>query len=637
MKDGFIKIAAVTTDIRVADTIFNSDNIIKAAVGAAENGARVIVFPELCLTGYTSNDLFFQRPLLDGVKTALSLIAEKTARLDALIFVGAPLEFKNSIYNCAVALKGGSILGAVTKTYIPNYSEYYELRHFAPSPVGIEYVKLSGFTVPLGSNILFECENMPSLTVAAEICEDLWAPLPPSTHHALAGATLIVNLSGGDELAGKSQYRKALAENQSARLIAAYAYASAGDGESTTDMVFAGHNMIIENGVTLASTERFKNSACCAVIDTERLLQERRKNTSYRNEKLDYVTVPFSFINVSETELDRFFDPRPFVPSDRAHRTARCEEIFTIQAMGLKKRLLHTNAKSAVIGLSGGLDSTLALLVTIKAFDLASLDRKNIIAVTMPCFGTTKRTHDNAVLLSSELGVSFREVNIEKAVLQHFSDIGQDKDVHDVTYENAQARERTQVLMDIANKTGGLVIGTGDLSEFAMGWSTYNGDHMSMYAVNSSVPKTLVRHLISYYADISEEKLANCLNDILSTPVSPELLPPKDGVISQNTEEIIGPYELHDFFLYYLLRFGFSPKKIFRIASKAFNGEYDDKTILKWLRLFLRRFFNAQFKRSCIPDGPKVGSVAISPRGDWRMPSDASFEVWQKELDDIEV
>lgn len=637
MKDGFIKIAAVTTDIRVADTIFNSDNIIKAAVNAGENGARVIVFPELCLTGYTSNDLFLQRPLLDGVKTALSLIAEKTAHLDALIFVGAPLEFKNSIYNCAVALKGGSILGAVTKTHIPNYSEYYELRHFAPSPSEVEHVKLLGFTIPFGSNILFECENMPSLTVAAEICEDLWVPLPPSTHHALAGATLIVNLSGGDELAGKSQYRKALAENQSARLISAYAYASAGDGESTTDMVFAGHNMIIENGVTLASSERFKNGACYAVIDTERLLQERRKNTSYRNEKLDYVTVPFSFSNVSETELDRFFDPRPFVPSDRTYRTARCEEIFTIQAMGLKKRLVHTKAQSAVIGLSGGLDSTLALLVTIKAFDLAALDRKKIIAVTMPCFGTTKRTHDNAVLLSKELGVSFREVNIEKAVLQHFSDIGQDKDVHDVTYENCQARERTQVLMDIANKTGGLVIGTGDLSEFAMGWATYNGDHMSMYAVNSSIPKTLVRHLVSYYADISEAKLANCLNDILSTPVSPELLPPKDGVISQNTEDIIGPYELHDFFLYYLLRFGFSPKKIFRIASKAFKGEYDDKTILKWLRLFLRRFFNAQFKRSCIPDGPKVGSVAISPRGDWRMPSDASFAVWQKELDDIEV
>lgn len=637
MKDGFIKIAAATTSIRVADTIFNAQMIISSAEEAAENGAKVIVFPELCLTGYTANDLFFQRPLLDGVKSALSEILNKTAHLDALMFVGAPLEYKNSLYNCAVAIKGGKILGVVTKTHIPNYSEYYELRHFAPSPKEVESVKLLGFTVPFGSNILFECENFPSLTVAAEICEDLWVPLPPSTIHSLAGATLIANLSGGDELAGKSQYREELVKNQSARLISAYAYASAGEGESTTDMVFAGHNMIAENGSLLASSERFKNGICYAVIDTQRLLQERKKNTSYKNEAFNHVTVSFSFDEISETKLERFFDPRPFVPSSKEDRMARCEEIFTIQAMGLKKRLVHTNAQSAVIGLSGGLDSTLALLVTVKAFDLAQLDRKKIIAVTMPCFGTTRRTHDNAELLASEMGVSFREANIEKAVLQHFEDIGQDKNTHDVTYENCQARERTQVLMDIANKSGGLVIGTGDLSEFAMGWATYNGDHMSMYAVNSSIPKTLVRHLVSYYSDISPMTLSKCLEDILSTPVSPELLPPKDGVISQNTEDIIGPYELHDFFLYYFLRFGFSPRKIFRIAAHAFEGEYDKATILKWLKLFLRRFFNAQFKRSCIPDGPKVGSVAISPRGDWRMPSDASFSVWQKELDEIEV
>lgn len=637
MKDGFIKIASATPDVRVADPLFNARSIIDRASDAAQNGARVIVFPELCVTGYTSNDLFFQCPLLGSVKMALDMILRETAQLDALIFVGAPLEFGNSLYNCAVALKSGSILGIVPKTHLPNYSEYYELRHFASAPEDIQSVKLLDFTVPLGANIIFECENMPSLAVAAEICEDLWVPLPPSTHHALAGANLIVNLSGGDELAGKSQYREELVKNQSARLIAAYAYSSAGEGESTTDMVFAGHNLIAENGTILASGERFKNGICYSVIDAERLLCERRKNTSFKNVMSDHIRVPFSFSRLYETKLERFFDPHPFVPADAAHRTARCEEIFTIQAMGLKKRLSHTHAQSAVIGLSGGLDSTLALLVTIRAFDLAMLERKNIIAVTMPCFGTTARTHDNAFHLAKELGVSFREVNIKNAVLQHFADIGQDEGCLDVTYENAQARERTQVLMDIANKTGGLVIGTGDLSELAMGWATYNGDHMSMYGVNSSVPKTLVRHLVEYYAGISNSSLASCLTDILSTPVSPELLPPKDGVISQNTEDIIGPYELHDFFLYYFLRFGFSPKKIFRIAKAAFSSEYDGKTVLKWLRLFLSRFFAAQFKRSCIPDGPKVGSVAISPRGDWRMPSDASFDIWLKELDEIEV
>ena len=630
MKDGFIKIASVTTDIKVADSMFNADNVIRSAKEAAQNGAKVIVFPELCLTSYTASDLFLQRPLLDGVKDALASILKETAELDAVIFIGAPLEFKNSIYNCAVAIKSGSILGVVPKTYVPNYSEYYELRHFAPAPDGVQTIDILGESVPFGANILFECKDLPSLVIAAEICEDLWAPLPPSTNHALAGASVIVNLSAGDELAGKSEYRKALVSNQSARLIAAYAYSSAGDGESTTDMVFSGHNMIAENGVILSESQRFKNGIIYAVTDTQRLLQERRKNTTYHNIFGTHVSVPFEFSEVSETELDRFFDPSPFVPKDPAHLSSRCEEILTIQAMGLKKRLIHTNAKSAVIGLSGGLDSTLALLVTIKAFDLANFDRKNIITVTMPCFGTTRRTHDNAALLASLLGTSFREVNIEKAVLQHFADIGQDKDTHDVTYENCQARERTQVLMDIANKTGGLVIGTGDLSEFAMGWATYNGDHMSMYAVNASIPKTLVRHLVAYYASVSSKSLSDCLKDILSTPVSPELLPPKDGVISQNTEDIIGPYELHDFFLYYFLRFGFSPEKIYRIAKKAFDGAYDSETISKWLNLFVTRFFNSQFKRSCIPDGPKVGSVAISPRGDWRMPSDASSALWRK-------
>ncbi|MCD8049921.1 MAG: NAD(+) synthase [Clostridia bacterium] len=636
MKDGFIKIAAVTTPIEVANCALNAQNVASRALEAASNGAKVIVFPELCLTGYTSNDLFLQRTLLNGVKNALRFILQQTAATDALIFVGAPIEYKNSLYNCAIALKGGKIIGVVPKKYLPNYSEYYELRHFAPAPDEMCEITLCGFTVPFGCRILFECENMPNLMVAAELCEDLWAPLPPSTYHALAGATLIVNLSAGDELVGKSEYRTELVRNQSARLIAAYAYASAGDGESTTDMVFAGHNMICENGTLLSQTKRFTTDTCYAEIDVERLSEERRRHTTFDTITTGYTRVPFAFDKIEETQLTRTFYPHPFVPADPAHLAERCEEILTIQACGLKKRLLHTRSKCAVIGLSGGLDSTLALLVTIKAFDLANLPRKGIIAVTMPCFGTTARTHNNAQILAQALGVTFEEINIENAVKLHFFDIGQDERVHDVTYENCQARERTQVLMDVANKNNGLVIGTGDLSEFAMGWATYNGDHMSMYAVNASVPKTLVRHLVAYYASVSDASLAACLSDILQTPVSPELLPPKDGEISQATEDIIGPYELHDFFLYYMLRFGFTPKKLFRLACRAFPS-YDSATIKKWLSAFTRRFFASQFKRSCIPDGPKVGSVAISPRGDWRMPSDASFALWQKELDEIEV
>lgn len=636
MRQGFVKVAAATPQVCVADTKKNKEAILACINKMAGTGAKVMVLPELCITGYTCSDLFWQGAMTDGAKEVLREIMTETAKVDALIFVGLPFAAFGKLYNVAAALCGGKLLGLVPKRHIPNYNEFYEARHFADGEETVRQVRVFGSDVPFGTNQIFVCRQMPELKVAAELCEDLWAPVTPGSSHALAGATVLVNLSASDEMTGKDSYRRLLMRATSARLIAGYVYASAGEGESTTDLVFGGHNLIAENGTILAQAKRFENEILTSEIDVSRLASERRRMTTYPAQLPDGYCVTGFSLKEEETVLSRRFDPRPFVPSDAARRNERCDEILNIQSMGLKKRLAHTHAKSAVIGLSGGLDSTLALLVTVRAFDRLGLDRKQILCITMPGFGTTDRTYTNACLLAEMIGATLREVDIKPAVNQHFADIGQDGSVHDVTYENSQARERTQILMDIANKSGGLVIGTGDLSELALGWATYNGDHMSMYAVNVSVPKTLVRHLVRYYADTcKDEDLSRILRDVLDTPVSPELLPPDAGQISQKTEDLVGPYELHDFFLYYMLRAGFAPSKIYRIAKLSFAGVYDDKTILKWMKTFYRRFFAQQFKRSCLPDGPKVGSVAVSPRGDLRMPSDASAALWQEELDRI--
>lgn len=636
MRHGFIKVAAATPDIRVADVDYNKGQIIKQMDEAAEAGAKIIVFPELCITGYTCSDLFLQDILLNSAKKALVEIAEHTKNLDALVFVGVPIAVGGELYNVAAALNHGNILGFTTKSFLPNYGEFYEMRQFRPGPKKAEKILFGGKEIPFGPQLLFVENQMANLIVSAEICEDVWSPVPPSIEAAREGATVIVNCSASDETIGKASYREALISGQSARLISGYIYANAGEGESTTDLVFGGHNLIAENGTILAEAKRFSNGIIYTEFDVQKIANERRKNTTF-TETQEHVLprIPFG-LEQTETILTRTFPSRPFVPRDDQERAKRCEEILTIQAMGLKKRLAHTHAKSAVVGISGGLDSTLALLVTAKAFDALGLERSGITAVTMPCFGTTDRTYQNACKMSLKVGATLREVRIGDAVMQHFKDIGHDPQDHSVTYENSQARERTQVLMDIANQTGGLVIGTGDMSELALGWATYNGDHMSMYGVNASVPKTLVRHLVHYFADTCEDSsLKEVLYDVLDTPVSPELLPPKDGEIAQKTEDLVGPYELHDFFLYYFLRIGYEPGKIYRIAKLSFAGEYDDETIYKWLRTFCWRFFSQQFKRSCLPDGPKVGTVALSPRGDWRMPSDASVAVWMKELETL--
>lgn len=636
MNNGFVKVAAASIQVSVADTEFNKISICNAIDEAVKNGAKIVVLPELCLTGYTCSDLFLQEKLINSAKEKLFEIADCTKAADALIFVGLPLIVNDKLYNCAAAINRGNILGIVPKVRIPNYSEFYELRHFNKgNDVPFDIELKDNVVVPFGTNIIFECDKYSKLKVAAEICEDVWAPNPPSNSHGLNGATVIVNLSASDETTGKDIYRRNLINGQSARMLCGYVYANAGEGESTTDLVFGGHSIISENGLILAEAKRFENQIIYGDIDVEKLLMERVRMTTFEGSFTNdsYRKVKFK-IDIKETSVDRKFDPAPFVPSKVEDRTRRCEEILSIQSMGLKKRLKHTGCKNAVVGISGGLDSTLALLVTVRAFDMLGLERENIIAVTMPCFGTTDRTYNNAVLLIKGLNATFKEVDIKEAVTLHFKDIEQDINKHDVTYENSQARERTQVLMDIANKYNGMVIGTGDMSELALGWATYNGDHMSMYGVNASVPKTLVRHLVRYYADTcGDKKLTEILLDILDTPVSPELLPPQDGKIFQKTEDIVGPYELHDFFLYYILRFGFEPSKVFRIAKNAFEGIYTDEVILKWLKTFYRRFFSQQFKRSCLPDGPKVGSVAVSPRGDLRMPSDASAKIW---LDDVE-
>ncbi|MCD7883393.1 MAG: NAD(+) synthase [Lachnospiraceae bacterium] len=776
MKDGFIKVAAAVPEIRVADCIFNAQSICAQMDEAAREHVKILVFPELCVTGYTCGDLFWQEKLLCAARQALCTLVEHSAGRDTLTFVGLPWEKEGKLYNVAAAFSDGELLGLVPKRHLPNYNEFYEARHFTPGSREVSCVDFGGKLVPFGMNLLFASEksDLPwrsggsvngslgndsgssfdagSLCVAAELCEDLWTANPPSTAHALAGANVIVNLSASDEVVGKRQYRSSLVSGQSARLLCGYIYASAGEGESTQDVVYGGHCLIAENGHILAESERFyggnaesghalagtesnqsenaknehspvgseqifdshaenghmpveseaagdkktvsgaEDSLCCGItyaeLDISRLRAERRRMTTFGAEQdqesrvttirsagtplqnacysdnasmlrqggsldgrsaLDsfmgdnfycssgiqggYTKVCFQ-LKEEKTALTRTFSPAPFVPSDEKNRSDRCEEILTIQALGLKKRMKHTNSKSLVVGISGGLDSTLALLVMTKACDLLRLPRETMIAVTMPGFGTTGRTYRNACDLTRSLGAQLLEVDIRDAVNIHFRDIGQDPEVHDVTYENCQARERTQILMDIANKTGGMVIGTGDMSELALGWATYNGDHMSMYGVNCSVPKTLVRHLVRYYADTcGDERVSAILYDVLDTPVSPELLPPQDGEISQKTEDIVGPYELHDFFLYYMLRFGFPPAKIFRIAKQSFADVYDEATILKWLKTFYRRFFAQQFKRSCVPDGPKVGSVALSPRGDLRMPSDACVRLWMEEME----
>lgn len=637
MKDGFITVATATPQVAVADCEANAQAILACINEMAAAHAKVMVLPELCITGYTCSDLFWQTKLLDEAEAALSVIAEGSRQVDALIAVGMPLRVAGKLLNVAAILCRGKVLGFVPKVNLPAYNEFYETRHFTSGSADMGTVQFGGEEIPVGTNLLFSCENVVDLCVAAEICEDLWVPNPPSVQHTLAGASVICNLSASDEMVGKGSYRRDLVAGQSARLVCAYLYATAGEGESTTDLVFGGQNLIAENGTVLAESATFENETNVATIDVQRLVSERRRMSTFpAAESKEYREISFALAE-EETKLARFFDADPFVPSNADQLSDRCEEILNIQALGLKKRLAHTHAKSAVVGISGGLDSTLALLVTARAFDMLGLPRKGIVAVTMPGFGTTDRTYNNAVAMIKSLGATFKEVPIAKAVMQHFADIDHDASIHDVTYENSQARERTQILMDIANQANGFVIGTGDLSELALGWATYNGDHMSMYAVNASVPKTLVRHLVRHYADTSaDEVLAGVLYDVLDTPVSPELLPPEDGAISQKTEDLVGPYELHDFFLYQMLRMCFPPAKIYRVAKEAFAGRYSNETILKWLRTFYWRFFSQQFKRSCLPDGPKVGSVAVSPRGDLRMPSDACVSAWIKEVETLQ-
>ena len=644
MRDGFIKIAAATPDLHVADCAYNTSEIVKLAKEAAAKGAKLITFPELCLTGYTCGDLFLQETLLEGAMQALGTVCRETAELQAVIVVGLPMRYNGKLYNIAAPIVHGRVLAFVPKTHIPNYSEFYEQRHFYSGKTlddeGIEAKNIGVKTlneeynyIHIGNDFIFRCEEQPLFTFGVEICEDLWVPNPPSTALAQMGAHIIVNLSASDEIIGKAGYRRDLVRQQSGRLLCAYLYADAGFGESTQDLVFAGHDLIAENGALLAESKMFTQGIIYADIDLQRLAHERQRMNTF--ESIEGGVFSFSLEPVENDLADRTFPRTPFVPANKALRDERCEEILTLQATGLATRLRHTHAKTAVVGLSGGLDSTLALIVLVHAFDMLELDRKGILAVTMPCFGTTARTKGNAEKLAEAYGVTLKTVDIKAAVDQHFMDIGQSKDDLSVTFENGQARMRTLVLMNLANKNGGMVVGTGDLSELALGWATYNGDHMSMYGVNGSIPKTLVRYLVAYEADRTLGELSDVLQDVLDTPVSPELLPPKDGEISQKTEDLVGPYELHDFFLYYMLRFGYPPRKIFRAAHKTFAGVYDDATIKKWLTTFMRRFFTQQFKRSCLPDGPKVGTVTLSPRGDWRMPSDAVSALWLKEAESL--
>ncbi|MDO4960407.1 MAG: NAD(+) synthase [Eubacteriales bacterium] len=639
MKDGFIKAAAVTPELKVADIEYNTNEIIKLMHEAAKEGAKIIVFPELCITGYTCRDIFYNELLLDRSIEALLKIAKESSGLDAVIFVGLPIDYDSKLYNTAAAICRGKVLGLVPKMNIPNYGEFYETRQFNAGFYETVELYLGGSRVPFGAGQLFCCDSMPLLKIGTEICEDLWVPDPPSTDLALAGATVIVNLSASNEITGKSSYRYDLVAAQSARTYSAYIYANAGWEESTQDAVFAGHNLIAEAGAVLKESELFSFGIIMTELDLK-LINTRRQHTSTFPRSADACKKPLrrSFeLEDTETMLTRFIDPFPFVPGNALKKAKRCEEILDIQTYGLAKRLAHAHSKTAVIGISGGLDSTLALLVAVRAFDKLGKDRGDIIGVTMPGFGTTDRTYDNAVSLIHKLGLSFKEINISESVRLHFKEIGHDESVHDVTYENGQARMRTMLLMDIANQSGGLVVGTGDMSELALGWATYNGDHMSMYGVNAGVPKTLVRHLVGYYGEsCGDSSVKAILDDILDTPVSPELLPPDEkGGITQKTEDLVGPYELHDFFLYHFMRNGSSPARIFRLSEYAFGDKYDRETIIKWEKNFFRRFFSQQFKRSCLPDGPKVGTVCLSPRGDWRMSSDTSSALWLAELEKL--
>ena len=691
MIEGFLRVAVATPKIKVADVRFNTEAVLREIAEADRQGASLLVFPELVLTAYTCADLFHQTILIERAAAALDEVAEATRRTQLVAVVGVPYMVDHKLYNCAAVLHAGRILALVPKKNLPNYSEFYERRWFTPGQTRVvtlthrSAVTGEEYAIPFGMNILVEAMDRPDFRLACEICEDVWVLDPPSTRHVLAGATVIANTSASDETVGKDSYRRELIRSTSARLVSVYCYANAGDGESTTDLVFGGQDIIAENGSVVTEGKRFDTGLYIADVDLQRITQERARMTTFPDIdsalRDEYSIVKFRFapetlagqLAADAADLRRYVDPKPFVPSGAAERNARCDEIFTIQALGLKKRLEHTGCQSAVIGISGGLDSTLALLVIARAFDMLGLPRENIISVTMPAFGTTDRTYNNAVTLTRLLHATLREINIKAAVLQHFQDIGHDPEDHSVVYENAQARERTQILMDIANQSNGIVIGTGDLSELALGWATYNADHMSMYGVNAGVPKTLVRYLVKFVADTSEDAdLARCLNDIFDTPVSPELLPPTgDGQISQKTEDLVGPYELHDFFLYQILRYGFSPRKVYALALHAFSAEnqagmqaksddgvqpvrevmtaaagtlaagqaeevYDAATILKWLRKFYWRFFSQQFKRSCLPDGPKVGSIAVSPRGDLRMPSDAVVQIWIDELKELD-
>ncbi len=653
MKDGFIKVAACTPEIQVADVDFNVDKIISQLEKCREEGVKVAVFPELCITGYTCQDLFFQNALLDKAMEGVVKIAKTTADSDMLVAVGVPVRANGKLYNCAAVIQDGEVRAFVPKTHLPNYNEFYEARHFAPYRGECAAIDLREYGqlefIPPMEQTVFVCEEIPELVVGFELCEDLWVADPVSNYLAKAGATLICNLSASDEVIGKDSYRRQLVSNQSARLVAGYIYCSAGDGESTQDMVFSGHNIIAENGSILAESRLFENGITISEIDFKKLAFERRKISTYpASAEWDYSSKDSGFLdmeNISrerfslemgETALTRKFAKTPFIPSNQAERNERCHLILQMQSHGLMKRIAHTHSKTVVIGISGGLDSTLALLVCVMAMDLLKRPHTDIVAVTMPCFGTTKRTRSNAEILCDALGVTFRDVDISKAVLQHFEDIGHDYNDHSVVFENGQARERTKVLMNIANQVSGMVVGTGDLSELALGWTTYNGDHMSMYGVNASIPKTLVRHIVQYYGDTcTSDTLRDVLYDILDTPVSPELLPTDESgtEMTQKTEDLVGPYELHDFFLYYGIRWGFEPSKVKRLAKYAFEGDYPDEVIDKWLKTFYRRFFSQQFKRSCLPDGAKIGSVTLSPRGDWRMPSDAVAKLWLEDID----
>ncbi len=636
MHDGFIKIAVGVPEIALGDCQTNAERIIAMARVMSTAGVKLAVFTELGVTGYTLEDLFLQQTLLNAAENALSRIIKETKELDMLLAVGVPVPVGCSLYNCAAFINKGKLLALVPKTHIPTYSEFYEVRRFSSSPDKGFFITYVGQKVFLGQGLL-RCSDMPELIVAAEICEDAWVPCPPSVGLAQAGANVICNLSCSNELIGKSEYRRSIIKGLSGSLVCAYAYCSAGDGESTTDLVFSGHCMICENAAMLAQQRWSTGTFITADIDVQRINADRRRMSTFKAVASEQYPMIGEFnLSVTETKLERRFSPTPFVPSDKANLEERCKEIIHIQSAGLQRRLKGAHADHAVIGLSGGLDSTLAYLVTVDAFKNLGLPLENVVALTMPCFGTTSRTKSNAQKMAEAIGTSFKEVDIHAAVQQHFSDIGHDGVTTDVTYENSQARMRTLILMNTANKCGGLVIGTGDLSELALGWATYNGDHMSMYGVNAGVPKTLVRYLVGYFASVSEEPLKSVLYDVLDTPVSPELLPPEEnGEIAQRTEDIVGPYELHDFFMYYIMRFGFPPHKIYRIAVQTFEGRYSPEIIKKWLINFVRRFFTQQFKRSCLPDGPKVGSAAISPRGDWRMPSDALYAEWLRDAENV--